>query len=94
MSWLGVRSSDLVTVIRNEGIGRKREKTGLMKLTKRDRWKASKMLEHDSFQYDVEQEWRRELQVMLMLSIKAEIQYLGNGEALAAYLDEKLLELN
>lgn len=39
----------------------------------------------------VDDEWKRELQVMLMLNIKVEIQILGNGEKLVRWLDEKLL---
>jgi len=35
-------------------------------------------------------DYRRELQVMLMLNLKAEIQILGNGEKLGQWLDEKL----
>lgn len=39
---------------------------------------------------DVEEEWRRELQIMLMVNVKAEIQVLGNGEKLGEWLDGKL----
>lgn len=51
------------------------ELQGLMKLTQRDRAKAARMLEWDLCTEDgPEQGWRRELQCMLMLNIKAEMQ--------------------
>jgi meiotic recombination protein SPO11 len=50
---------------------------GLMKLTARDRTKAARMLEWNLCAEDgPEQEWRQELQTMLMLNIKAEMQIL------------------
>ncbi|KAI8933214.1 hypothetical protein NX059_009849 [Plenodomus lindquistii] len=50
---------------------------GLMKLTGRDRAKATRMLEWDlCAEHGPEQEWRQELQSMLMLNIKAEMQIL------------------
>lgn len=60
-------------------------------MTPRDRRIAGKMLEKEMFEEaGCESEWRRELQVMLMLNVKAEIQILGNGERLAEWLDGKL----
>jgi meiotic recombination protein SPO11 len=51
------------------------ELQGLMKLTARDRTKAMRMLEWDLCTVDgLEQEWRHELQTMLMLNTKAEMQ--------------------
>ncbi|CAD0052131.1 unnamed protein product [Aureobasidium pullulans] len=52
---------------------------GLMPLTRRDRHKARKMLEWEQFS-DLEEaaQWRRELQVMLMLNLKAEIQIIDS----------------
>ena len=85
IKWLGVRSSD---IIESEGSGQ-----GLMKLTARDRRIAMRMLEKDIFdEQGKEDEWRRELQVMLMLNIKAEIQTLGNGARLGKWLDENLVK--
>ena len=81
--WLGVRSSDFATAD---------DAQGLLKLSARDRRIAGKMLEKDLFEEEGEEsEWRRELQVMLMLDVKAEIQILGNGEKLSNWLDQKLL---
>ena len=51
-----------------------------------------RMLEKDiSGEEGREKEWRRELQVMLMLNVKAEIQILSSGEGLERWLDGKLL---
>jgi meiotic recombination protein SPO11 len=76
IQWLGVRSCDF---------SREEDVQGLLKLMARDRRIAVRMLEKG-----VEEEWGRELQVMLMLNVKAEIQVLGNGERLGEWLDEKL----
>lgn len=82
--WLGVRSSDIVQNSSN--------RTGLLKLSSRDRRIAMRMLEKAIFEEGGrEQEWRRELQVMLLLNVKAEIQVLSPGEGLEVWLDEKLL---
>jgi meiotic recombination protein SPO11 len=82
--WLGVRSSDFVQD--------SCDKTGLLKLSGRDRRIAMRMLEKDIFgEEGREKEWRRELQVMLVLNFKAEIQILSSGEGLEGWLDGKLL---
>jgi meiotic recombination protein SPO11 len=53
------------------------ELQGLMKLTLRDRTKAAHMLEWDLCTEDgPEQGWRHELQTMLRLNVKAEMQIL------------------
>lgn len=61
---------------------------GLISLTPRDRRMAIKTLQRDS----LEEEWRRELQVMLMLGAKAEIQIINSadGAGLGIWLDKKL----
>ena len=83
IKWLGVRSSDFATA---------HDAQGLLKLSARDRRIAGKMLEKDLFEEEgKESEWRRELQVMLMMNVKAEIQILGNGEKLCDWPDQKLL---
>lgn len=54
-----------------------------------------KMLEKELMQDGgLELEWRRELQVMLMLGIKAEIQIMNraDGDGMISWLDGKLLE--
>ncbi|KAM0158790.1 hypothetical protein ACHAPG_003966 [Botrytis cinerea] len=85
MHWLGFRSKDMMQ-------GGK-ENEGLLKLTERDRRLAVKMLQRDLCQeYGDEHEWRREIQVMLMLNKKAEIQIIGNGNALENWLNKQLEE--
>ncbi|KAI4790387.1 DNA topoisomerase IV, alpha subunit [Aureobasidium sp. EXF-8846] len=53
---------------------------GLLTLSLRDRHKASKMLEWEQH-VSIEEatQWRRELQVMLMLNLKAEMQIVDSG---------------
>jgi meiotic recombination protein SPO11 len=86
IQWLGIRSSDFIA---------DDDCQGLLKLSARDRRIARKMLEKDMFdEHGKETEWRRELQVMLMLNVKAEIQVLGNGEKLSEWLDGKLANGN
>jgi meiotic recombination protein SPO11 len=53
---------------------------GLLTLSLRNRHKASKMLEWEQH-VSVEEaaQWRRELQVMLMLNLKAEMQIVDSG---------------
>lgn len=74
--WLGIRSSDILNEPNCE------EAKGLLKLSGRDRKKAVKMLEKSAVMREDggEAEWRRELQVMLMLNVKAEIEVLGDRE--------------
>ncbi|KAF2852027.1 DNA topoisomerase IV, alpha subunit [Plenodomus tracheiphilus IPT5] len=67
---------------------------GLMKLTARDRAKAIRMLEWDLCAHDgPEQEWRQELQSMLMLNLKAEMQILDElASGLVSWLRRALDE--
>jgi meiotic recombination protein SPO11 len=81
--WLGVRSSDII----QDGS----DKTGLLKLGSRDRRIATRMLDKEIFEErGREREWRRELQVMLILNFKAEIQILSAGSGLETWLDAKI----
>jgi meiotic recombination protein SPO11 len=82
--WLGVRSCDFLDT--EKGI------QGLLSLTARDRKIAVKMLGRTVGEEDSDEEWKRELQVMLMLNVKAEIQILGNRDVLGEWLDKKVLE--
>lgn len=67
----------------------------MLKLTARDRRIATRMLaKEDVFgEEGIEPEWRHEVQTMLMLNVKAEIQILGNGEALGNWLDGRLMDV-
>ena len=86
--WLGIRSSDILNEPNRE------DAKGLLKLSGRDRKKAVKMLENSAVMREGggEAEWRRELQVMLMLNVKAEIEVLGEREGgVEGWVEEKLL---
>jgi len=83
IQWLGVRSCDFL------GSDGRDDPRGLLRLSARDRRIALRMLERDE---ENDEEWKRELQVMLMLNVKAEIQILGNGEKLGEWLDARLTE--
>ncbi|CAI6293212.1 unnamed protein product [Periconia digitata] len=80
LQWLGVQSHHIT----NGRADRKLAETttladtqGLMRLTARDRQKAHRMLEWDlCAEGGLEAKWRVELQRMLMLNIKAEMQIL------------------
>ncbi|MCJ1421903.1 hypothetical protein MMC32_008270 [Xylographa parallela] len=81
LRWLGLKSKDLPT----DEISA--DESGLMPLTGRDRKMAVQMLSRPAFSEEVEPEWRRELQAMLMLDMKAEIQLLDRREGgLVAWL--------
>jgi len=80
LRWLGVKSHDISRTPvgeRDTGTSVLPQLQGLMKLTARDRTKAMRMLEWDlCAENGPELEWRKELQAMLMLNIKAEMQIL------------------
>ena len=71
--WLGIKSQDLA-----DGAGDVDE-VGLLPLTARERRKAVKMLEKGRIVGERGQ-WRREVQVMLILGFKAEIQILSGRQ--------------
>ncbi|KAL6706336.1 endodeoxyribonuclease [Coniothyrium glycines] len=78
--WLGIKSQHISQTsqneVRPEGDAAV-QLQGLMRLTSRDRNRATRMLEWDLCAVDGrEQDWRRELQTMLMLNVKAEMQIL------------------
>ncbi|KAL8648213.1 MAG: hypothetical protein Q9210_005122 [Variospora velana] len=77
MRWLGVKSGDFV-VNDPDGGSDDSEQTGLLTLSNQDRKKAIKILGRELCNEDgLEHEWRRELQVMLMLNIKVEMEILS-----------------
>jgi meiotic recombination protein SPO11 len=84
IGWLGVQSADIIPTDDFE-------KISLLRLSRRDRRIATRMLGREMFQ-EGGVGWRRELQVMLMLNCKAEIQILSSGDAgLEGWLDMKLI---
>ncbi|KAH6638757.1 Spo11/DNA topoisomerase VI subunit A [Boeremia exigua] len=78
--WLGVKQHHISQMPTGESCAETvamPELQGLMRLTARDRNKAVRMLEWDlCCETGPEQEWRRELQTMLVLNVKAEMQIL------------------
>lgn len=71
IQWLGLKSNHI------EDGDQTHQNQGLMPLTKRDRHKARKILEQDRIaERGNEAEWRGQLQVMLVLNLKAELQLL------------------
>ena len=72
MQWLGPKSHDVATVLEMKG------DAGLLRLTSRDRWRAIRMLGRGVLaEHGLDFGWRRELQVMLLLNFKAEIEMLS-----------------
>ena len=94
--WLGVKSGDLDFRESTTAAPRAGEEDvkGLLRLTKRDRKKASKMLGQGICEeYGVEQEWRRELQVMLLLNVKVEMEILSQQEGgVEGWVEDRLSE--
>lgn len=90
VQWLGLRSSDIAT-----GANAATSCT-LIPLSLRDRKKAQAMLlKSPIFTAEQEPEWKLELQRMLMMNVKAEIEALYEHEGgLEGWLDIGLRELN
>jgi meiotic recombination protein SPO11 len=88
MRWLGLQSRELLDGTTG-GMN-----DGLLQLTMRDRKKAIKMLERPLLDGDGEEkEWRRELQVMLMLAVKAEMEVLADrAGGVCGWVEKRLLE--
>ena len=86
--WLGLRSKDLCTGAEANGS----ERPGLLPLSKRDRNMAKKMLEKPALrETGGESEWRRELQVMMMIGFKAEMEIVDGREGgIAKWIDSML----
>ncbi|KAL8950224.1 MAG: hypothetical protein Q9222_003731 [Ikaeria aurantiellina] len=86
--WLGIKSKDLMfKAPSNDG-------SGLLRLSIRDRKKAISMLGQENCEEDgVEQEWRKELQLMLMLNMKVEMEVLSEREGgINEWVEDRLLE--
>ena len=89
LQWLGVQSQDVLA-----GNGQE-EYSDLLRLSARDRKKAADMLERSEVLQEggMEEEWRRELQVMLMLNVKVEMEILADRDGgMKGWVEEKLLE--
>jgi meiotic recombination protein SPO11 len=95
MQWLGVKRHHISRTPVGEGntdTNAMPELQGVMRLTARDRTKAMHMLEWDLCgDGGPEQGWRHELQMMLMLNTKAEMQILDElPVGLVAWLSREL----
>ncbi|KAH0337373.1 DNA topoisomerase IV, alpha subunit, partial [Aureobasidium melanogenum] len=76
IQWLGLHSRAITDEDRTH------RNQGLLALTLRDRHKARKMLEWEqNASSDERAQWRRELQVMLMLNLKAEMQIVDSDSS-------------
>lgn len=86
LQWLGVRGRHISFL---DSID---DELGLLRLTARDRKKACHILRKEMLGEDkAEMEWRRGLQLMLMLNIKAEIQAMSSLEGgLDRWLDREI----
>lgn len=85
MRWLGVRTDDVLADLQDDA--------AVLRLTQRDRGKAISMLERADEENGcrADEQCRVELQRMLMLNIKAEIQILEDRRGgLEGWLDEKI----
>lgn len=94
MRWLGIKQHHISSSGLQGGkfAGIIPDLQGLMRLTIRDRKKATQMLNWDiCCETGPEQEWRHELQMMLTLNIKAEIQILDElPEDMVSFLSAQL----
>ncbi|KAL8793097.1 MAG: hypothetical protein Q9195_004303 [Heterodermia aff. obscurata] len=88
--WLGLRSRDLFngTTDANDA-----ESSRLLPLSKRDRSMAKKMLEKPAMrETGGEGEWRREVQVMMMIGFKAEMEMMDGCEGgIAKWTENRLI---
>ena len=92
IQWLGIKSADTQHHIDRTT---DHDSQGLLQLSLRDRKKAIKMLENNVVlaENGSEREWRREIQVMLMLGMKAEMEILAQrSEGLEGWVERKLEE--
>ena len=90
--WLGVKLQSAVgTQNDRDEEGGEGEVPVILCLTKRDRRLGRSMLtRHPAMEEGVNAEWRREVQCMLFLNVKAEIQVLGGGESLGRWVERNI----
>jgi meiotic recombination protein SPO11 len=87
IQWLGIKSDDFRSNREGDDAGSGAE-MGLLRLSVRDRKRAINMLDKDGW----DMEWRREMQVMLMLNVKAEMEILNRREGgMETWLEGKLI---
>jgi meiotic recombination protein SPO11 len=89
LRWLGLKLESAVGTQNKEYDEYGNDVTGILSLTKRDRRVGMSMLAtHPALAEGVHADWRREMQCMLFLNMKAEIQILGGGESLGRWVDQ------
>lgn len=90
--WLGVKSDIIHRASGGKNGKELKELQGCLRLTVRDRQKAARMLEWNlCMEGGEEQDWRHELQIMLMLNVKAEMQILDDlSGGLVSWLGQQL----
>ena len=93
LRWLGIKVDDLMFDNDSTGSSQAGENRGILGMSKRDRMKATNLLNKEPFTEEgAEPEWRSALQTMLMLNIKAEMESLsGRDGGLEGWTEEKLL---
>lgn len=86
LRWLGLKSDHILSLEQTHF------NQGLMPLTKRDRRKATRMLGQVRMTEDGEEsQWRQQLQVMLLVNYKAELQILdANPGALMGLISSSM----
>ncbi|KAL9101744.1 MAG: hypothetical protein Q9163_003020 [Psora crenata] len=92
ISWLGIRSADIHHHIK---CSTNTDHRGLVKLSGRDRKKGMRMLLNNAAlaENGREMEWRREVQVMLFLNVKAEMEILAERhEGVIGWVEAELVE--
>lgn len=92
LQWLGIKSRDLRGTPATPSVGSFHR---LLQLTKRDRKLAGKLigdLAHETDTDGVVAEAVIELQRMLMMNVKTEIQAMNDDGDIATYLEKKLVE--
>ena len=111
LQWLGIRYGDIIssreqkTEAQGSSLDSELHETGqhdqqasLLTLSARDRTKAVNMLTNSPIldEKGSEREWRLQLQVMLMLNFKAEMECLesrNNGDGIVGWVEKRLVEM-
>lgn len=86
---LGIKNVDLNSLLNENSEANAAIDNGILPLTSHDRKKVKQLLEKGYIW--AQEEWRCELQRMLFMNLKAELQAVDIGRGLEAYLTRKLL---
>lgn len=87
LEWVGVKSGDLADAVARSSCA-DGQVEGTARLTTRDRRKAAAMLARPWIH--AVPEWRSELQRMLFLGVKAEIEIVGGGADVKRWVEERI----